>query len=184
MIPRVTPPAQAKFFFLLGGYDDSSYRPEQHQSITQDIKGMMGVCDQMLDEWQSPVAELKPSDIEVHTTISYTHPITTQTSYKPQNFSSIDNSLIIITSSSDMGGGTRNHQSHNLEWIFVATVDNFVRSRLHNPLRVFLHLCYCNNCFLSDGCCVAMSKKIKFCCFTSTVPLPSQRRVCRKILKI
>ena len=63
MIPRMTPSTQLEFFSLLGGYDDSSYGPEQHQGMTQDIKTMMGVWDKMLDEWQSPFAELKLSDI-------------------------------------------------------------------------------------------------------------------------
>jgi hypothetical protein len=63
MIPRVTPSTQLEFFSLLGGYDGSSYGPEQHQGMTQDIKTMMNVWDKMLDEWQSPFAELKLSDI-------------------------------------------------------------------------------------------------------------------------
>lgn len=64
MIPRATPSTQLEFFKALGGYDEGeSYGYEEHAGMTENVKSIMNVWGDMLDDWSSPFAELRLSDI-------------------------------------------------------------------------------------------------------------------------
>jgi hypothetical protein len=63
MIPRATPSTQLEFFKVLGGYEGDSYGHEEHVGMTQNVKSIMGIWNDLLDNWSSPFAELCLRDI-------------------------------------------------------------------------------------------------------------------------
>ncbi|KAG7356789.1 glycolipid transfer protein GLTP [Nitzschia inconspicua] len=63
MIPRATPSTQLEFFKALGGYEEGSYGQEEHAGMTENVKSIINVWDDMLNDWYSPFADLRLSDI-------------------------------------------------------------------------------------------------------------------------
>jgi hypothetical protein len=63
MIPRATPSTQLEFFKALGGYEGDSYGHEEHVGMTENVKSIMGVWNDLLDDWSSPFADLCLHDI-------------------------------------------------------------------------------------------------------------------------
>jgi hypothetical protein len=63
MIPRATPSTQLEFFKALGGYEGKTYGYEEHLGMTENVKSIMGIWDDLLDDWSSPFAELRLRDI-------------------------------------------------------------------------------------------------------------------------
>lgn len=63
MIPKATPSTQKEFLSMLGGYKGTSYGQEEHQQMTQEVKSIIGVWSDLLDNWSSPFDELRLRDI-------------------------------------------------------------------------------------------------------------------------
>jgi hypothetical protein len=61
-IPRMTPPSQREFLFMIGGMDNSC-GPNAEEAIRQDVHSMLGVWNDLLDSWSPAFDQLRLRDI-------------------------------------------------------------------------------------------------------------------------